>query len=97
MTETRQHLLDEEQVAKLEQDYPHAITITLVPCSAYAPARVKITWGDKTRCLNVDDARDLALNILGVASTAESEEWDSCTGLLFEGRMTQASLRWKAA
>ncbi len=90
-------MTDEKQIAKLEQDYPHAITITLVPCDADAPARVKITWGDQTKCLHVDDARDLAVKILGIAGTAKSEQWDSCTGRLLEWRLTEASLRWKAA
>lgn len=90
-------MTDEKQIVTLEQGYPHAITITLVPCDASAPARVKITWGDQTTCLGIADARDLAVTILGIAGTAESEQWDPCTGRLFEGRLTEASLRWKAA
>ncbi len=92
MTET-----NEKQIAKLEQDYPHAITITLVPCVADAPARVKITWGKQTACLDVEDSRDLALKILGIASAAAGEEVDPCTGLTFVGRLTEFSFRWKAA
>lgn len=86
---------DAKQLARLEQNYPHAITINLVPCTPDDPARVRIAWGDRNVSLNIDDARDLALKIIGIASTAAGESFDNHTGHKFESRLTQAQLRWK--
>jgi hypothetical protein len=84
---------DAKALARIEQEYPHAITIRVVPCDAYTPARVEINWYGRSETFDISDAKELALSILAIVSAAEGEHWDRFSGRLFEGRQTAAEFR----